>query len=197
MNIIAKLNEKLSKYRSPKVNWLTKKPWLLQLFGTTLSLVTLMATLALFAHFPLSFFNTFFKSVLILVGGFVFLPLPSMAVFWLCEKPQTPQREKVIEKYTNLILKNFAESECSEVKIKLLKILNNEPYTPVYFLDEMIRLKEMADHQRQREKDEHVVSVNDSAKLTVLIEQMEQDENANQAAKNHIREQKMKSVFKL
>lgn len=197
MNIITQLNEKLSKYRSPKVNWLTKKPWLLHLLGTISSLATLVASLALFVYLPQSFLNTFFKSVLILVGGFVFLPLPSVAVFWLCEKQQTPQREKVIEKYTNLILENFAESECSEVKIKLLKILNNEPYTPVYFLDGMIRLKEAADHQSQREKDKHVVAVNDSSRLTVLIEQIEQDENANQAAKNEIREQKLKSVFKL
>lgn len=113
-----------------------------------------------------------------------------MAVLWFFEKQKTPQREKVIEKYTNCILKNFAESEYHDVKIKLLKILNNEPYTPVYFLDEMIRLKKIIDQQTQRKKDEQSVAVNDTSQLTVLIEQMEHDEN-------EIREQKLKGVFKL
>jgi len=125
------------------------------------------------------------------------VPLPSAVVFWLFGKHQTPQREKVVEKYTNLILKNFAESEYYDMKIGLLKILNNEPYTPVYFLDEMVRLKEIADQQRQRKKDENSVAVNDSSTLTVLIEQMEQDQTASQAAKNEMREQKLKNVFKL
>ena len=131
------------------------------------------------------------------VVGFIFLPLPSTAVFWFFEKQKTPQREKVIEKYTNCILKSFAESEYYDVKIKLLKILNNEPYTPVYFLDEMIRLKEIIDQQIQRKKDEQSVAVNDTSQLTVLIEQMEQNETAHHIAKNEISEQKLKSVFKL
>lgn len=196
MNIIEKLNEKLSKYKSPKVNWLTKKPWLLQFLGTTLSLVALGVSMAIFPLFLMPF-DTLFKPILIAILCFTFLPLPSMAVLWFFEKQKTPQREKVIEKYTNCILKNFAESEYYDVKIKLLKILNNEPYTPVYFLDEMIRLKEIIDQQRQRKKDENSVAVNDSSTLTVLIEQMEQDQTASQAAKNEMREQKLKNVFKL
>jgi len=196
MNITAKLNEKLSKYTSPKVNWLAKKPWLLQLLGTTSSLVTLGISLALFVPLLMSS-DTVFKSGFIVALGFIFVPIPSTAVFLLCEKQKTPKREKVIEKYTNCILKNFAESEYYDVKIGLLKILNNEPYTPVYFLDEMVRLKEIADQQIQREKDKELVAVNDTSTLTVLIEQMEQDEAANQTAKNDIREQKLKSVFKL
>lgn len=196
MNIIAKLNEKLSKYTSPKVNWLTKRPWLLQVVGTTLSLLTLGVSLALFTPFLMSSY-TFFVSTLIVIFGFIMVPLPSAVVFWLFGKHQTPQREKVVEKYTNLILKNFAESEYYDMKIGLLKILNNEPYTPVYFLDEMVRLKEIADQQRQRKKDENSVAVNDSSTLTVLIEQMEQDQTASQAAKNEMREQKLKNVFKL
>ena len=189
MNIIEKLNEKLSKYKSPKVNWLTKKPWLLQFLGTTLSFVTFWVSMALVVPLLMPF-DTLFKPILIAILCFTFLPLPSMAVLWFFEKQKTPQREKVIEKYTNCILKNFAESEYHDVKIKLLKILNNEPYTPVYFLDEMIRLKKIIDQQTQRKKDEQSVAVNDTSQLTVLIEQMEHDEN-------EIREQKLKGVFKL
>lgn len=196
MNIITQLNEKLSKYTSPKVNWLTKKPWLLQFLGITLFLVTLVVSLALFVSFLRSF-DTVFNSALIVTLGFIIVPLPSMAVFWLCEKQHTPQRERVIEEYTNCILKNFAGSEYYDVKIGLLKILNSEPYTPVYFLDGMVRLKEIADQQSQREKDEQSVAVNDTSQLTVLIEQMEHDETAHQVAKNEMREQKLKNVFKL
>lgn len=196
MSIITQLNEKLSKYTSPKVNWLTKRPLLLQLVGTVSSLVTFGVSLALFVPFIMSF-DTVFNSALIVALGFIVVPIPSMAVFWLCEKQHTPQREKVIEKYTNCILKNFAESEYYDVKIKLLKILNSEPYTPVYFLEEMVRLKEIIDQQIQREKDEQSVAVNDTSQLTVLIEQMEHNETAHQVVKNEIRKQKLKSVFKL
>lgn len=196
MSIITQLNEKLSKYTSPKVNWLTKRPLLLQLVGTVSSLVTFGVSLALFVPFIMSF-DTVFNSALIVALGFIVVPIPSMAVFWLCEKQHTPQREKVIEKYTNCILKNFAESEYYDVKIKLLKILNSEPYTPVYFLDEMVRLKEIIDQQIQREKDEQSVAVNDTLQLTVLIEQMEHNETAHQVVKNEMRKQKLKSVFKL
>lgn len=196
MSIITQLNEKLSKYTSPKVNWLTKRPLLLQLVGTVSSLVTFGVSLALFVPFLMSF-DTVFNSALIVALGFIVVPIPSMAVFWLCEKQHTPQRERVIEKYTNCILKNFAESEYYDVKIKLLKILNSEPYTPVYFLEEMVRLKEIIDQQIQREKDEQSVAVNDTSQLTVLIEQMEHNETAHQVVKNEIRKQKLKSVFKL
>lgn len=196
MDIIAKLNEKLSKYRSPKLNWLTKRPVLLQWVGAVSAFVTtgVLLTLTLVL---LPFFNTSFVSALFLAFSVIVTTGGPIGVLWWFEKQQTPKREKVIEKYTNLILKNFSESEYYEVKIKLLKILNSEPYTPVYFLDEMMRLKEIADQQSQREKDKHLVAVNDSAKLTVLIEQMEQNETAEQISKDGMRDQKLKAVFKL
>lgn len=136
-------------------------------------------------------------SVLAGVFGIIFTSFAATVVLSFFEVKKTPQREKVIEKYTNCILKNFAESDYYDVKIRLLKILNNEPYTPVYFLDEMIRLKEIIDQQIQTEKDKPSMPINDTSQLTVLIEQMERDENDNHIAKNEIREQKLKSVFKL
>lgn len=189
MDIIAKLNEKLSKYRSPKLNWLTKRPVLLQWVGAVSAFVTTGVLLTLVL---LPFFNTSFVSALFLAFSVIVTTGGPIGVLWWFEKQQTPKREKVIEKYTNLILKNFSESEYYEVKIKLLKILNSEPYTPVYFLDEMVRLKEIADRQSQ--------AVNNSSQLTDLIEQLEQleqDETAHQVEKNEMREQKLKSVFKL
>ena len=191
MNIIAKLNEKLSKYTSPKVNWLTKRPRLLNLMGGVFSCVPFLGFIALLSSL-LDADWVFILSVII--AAFV-TPLVAMTVFWLFEKQQTPKQEKVIEKYTNLILKNFSESEYYEVKIKLLKILNSEPYTPVHFLEEMFTLKTNLVKDKQREDEKY--SVNDCSKLTVLIEQLEQDETAHQVAKNEIREQKLKSVFKL
>lgn len=206
MNIVTQLNEKLSKYRSPKVNWLTKRQWLLNLTNTVFSIATLgvqafvfIKTLEFLSDYSTPDYSNPFSFFLMILGSVITSSMVSvlLAALWSLWNRVTPQREKAIEKYTNLILKNFSERECSEVKIKLLKILKNEPYTPVYFLEEMIRLKEVADHQSQREKDKHVVDVNDVSQLTVLIEQMEQNEKANQAAKNEIREQKLKSVFKL
>lgn len=193
MNIIAKLNDKLSKYTSPKVNWLTKRPRLLNLMGGVFSCVPFLGFIALLS----SLLDADWVFILSVIFAAFVTPLVAMTVFWLFEKQQTPKQEKVVEKYTNCILKNFAESEYYDVKIKLLKILNSEPYTPVYFLEEMVRLKEIIDQQIQREKDEQSVAVNDTSQLTVLIEQMEHNETAHQVVKNEIRKQKLKSVFKL
>lgn len=191
MNIIAKLNDKLSKYTPPKVNWLTKRPKLLNLMGGVFSSVPFLGFITLLS----SSLDTDWVFILsVIIAAFVTPPI-AMTVFWLFEKQQTPKQEKVIEKYTNLILKNFSESEYCEVKIKLLKILNSEPHTPVYFLDEMFTLKTNLVKEKQREEEK--CSVNDCSKLTVLIEQLEQDQTAEQINKNEIREQKLKSVFKL
>ena len=206
MNIVTQLNEKLSKYRSPKVNWLTKRQWLLNLTNTVFSIATLgvqafvfIKTLEFLSDYSTPDYSNPFSLFLMILGSVITSSMVSvlLAALWSLWNRATPQREKAIEKYTNLILKNFSERECSEVKIKLLKILKNEPYTPVCFLEEMIRLKEVADHQKQTEKDKHVVDVNDLSQLTVLIEQIQQNESANQFEIKAVSEEKMKNILKL
>lgn len=198
MSIITQLNEELAKYRSPKVNWLTKRPVLLGWMAATSAIATFFLLLPLFHSVP-SFFNM--SSLIVALSttvGVLFVPLCTVVVFSWLEKQQTPKRERVVKKYTKMILEKFSESEDHDIKIKLLKILNDEPYTPVSFLEGMFALKRnlVAEKQaEQRQKDKP--SVNDYSNLTVLIEQLEQRENANQVAKNEIRDQKLKSVFKL
>lgn len=107
-----------------------------------------------------------------------------------------PSKKKVIQKYTNSILTTFSESEYHSIKIKLLKILNNEPYTPVYFLDEMLRLKNDFDEEKQKEKGCSVL-VKDTSKLTVLIEEMEENKTSELMVENTVREKRVESISKL
>lgn len=104
----------------------------------------------------------------------------------------------MLQKYTDSIVTKFSESEYHDIKIKLLKILNNEPYTPVYFLDEMLRLKNGFDEERQKKKKKELcVSVKDTSGLTVLIEEMEEHKTFELMVENAVREKRMESISRL
>ena len=152
MKIHTQLNEKLSTYKSPKVNWLTKRPFLLNTIGMGCALATLALLMtSLFALVSLLGSSVICIALVFFMSSLVF-PCVSICVFWLFEKHSCPKQKKVLQKYTDSIVTKFSESEYHDIKIKLLKILNNEPYTPVYFLDEMLRLKNGFDEERQKKK---------------------------------------------
>lgn len=200
MDIFTQLNEKLSTYKSPKVNWLTKRPLLLNTIGVVCAVTTLAVLMTgLFSLLSLlgSSLQTsvFFIALTFFMSALV-LPFISVVVFWLFEKQGCPKQKKVIQKYTNSILTTFSESEYYSIKIKLLKILNNEPYTPVYFLDEMLRLKNDFDEEKQKEKG-CFVSVKDTSKLTVLIEEMEENKTSELMVENTVREKRVESISRL
>lgn len=201
MDIITQLNEKLSTYKSPKVNWLTKRPLLLNAIGmmcafTTFALLmtsvlSLVSVLGFSQSSPLFFTLALFWFALI-------VPSCSMWVFWMFEKRGCPKQKNVIEEYTNSIVSKFSENEYHSIKIKLLKILNNEPYAPVHFLDEILRLKNDFDEQRQREKETgRSVSVKDTSRLTILIEEMEESKTSELIVENTVREKRMESISRL
>ena len=198
MKIHTQLNEKLSTYKSPKVNWLTKRPFLLNTIGMGCALATLALLMtSLFALVSLLGSSVICIALVFFMSSLVF-PCVSICVFWLFEKNSCPKQKKVLQKYTDSIVTNFSESEYHDIKIKLLKILNNEPYTPVYFLDEMLRLKNDFDEERQKKKKKELcVSVKDTSGLTVLIEEMEEHKTFELMVENAVREKRMESISRL
>lgn len=198
MKIHTQLNEKLSTYKSPKVNWLTKRPFLLNTIGMGCALATLALLMtSLFALVSLLGSSVICIALVFFMSSLVF-PCVSICVFWLFEKHSCPKQKKVLQKYTDSIVTKFSESEYHDIKIKLLKILNNEPYTPVYFLDEMLRLKNGFDEERQKKKKKELcVSVKDTSGLTVLIEEMEEHKTFELMVENAVREKRMESISRL
>lgn len=206
-----KINKKLSEYQSPKVNWLNKRPFLLY----TLSAVCAVATFVLLLS---GFFSVVSAPVLenalsqqnvsqqelIAFAVFVLtlIPVCSVWVFLLCAKKVYPQQKKAIKKYTGAIVKGFREEEFYDIKIKLLKILNNEPHTPVNFLDKIFYLKSRWDYERQLETKQSKGKtkssvVTDVSALTVLIEEMEQDKNDELIKKSVDCKKRAESIAKL
>ena len=112
-----------------------------------------------------------------------------------CDRYSFPHKKDVVEKYTDDIIKGFAESEFDDIKIRLLKILKDEPYTPVCFLDEMLVCKYLFDQQQKNK--ECVKTVRDFLNLTVLIEKIEQNVNDKVAKRNFVRKHRFKNISKM
>lgn len=200
MNALAQLNEKLSVYQSPKVNWLTKQYMFLKILGNVCAFSTfaLWTAMNIWIAFLLTDWNSI-KIFCFAVGVICIGPILSAIVHREFEKRRYPRQKKVIEQYTNSIVQRFSENEYHEIKINLLKILNSEPYTPADFLDQMLSLKEDHDGELQKEEEKKISSllVKDVPTLTVLIEKMEANERVEVAQRNVGCEKLKENIFKL
>lgn len=200
MDILARLNEKLSVYQSPRVNWLTKQHVLFKILGHTCTFLTFVLWSAINFWHTLVLTDWGYIDIIYLAAGVIYIgPCLSSLVYRQFEKRRYPKQKKVIEWYANAILQTFSDNEYHKIKIDLLKILNSEPYTPVDFLDQMLDLKKDHDWRLQQEEGKKVVSlsIKDISSLTVFIEKMEEQVNKEEINNQTVREKHMKSISKL